>query len=117
MKSGSGLPNANRSAERTRTVEGCRERDFDDPKTGTMIGGHGYCTQDTRGHPLQRALHPTEELVNLMMFGRAYSNVFDGTKRLGSAKDFMALTFFTLLQALSGRRVAAREFRIRIPTR
>ena len=23
-----------------------------------------------------------------MMFGRAYSNVFDGTKRLGSAKDF-----------------------------
>ena len=28
-----------------------------------------------------------QELVNLMMFGRAYSNVFDGTKRLGSAKD------------------------------
>mmetsp|Transcript_22344 Transcript_22344/g.42117 ORF Transcript_22344/g.42117 Transcript_22344/m.42117 type:complete len:377 (+) Transcript_22344:30-1160(+) len=56
----------------TRGVEGCRDRDFDDPKTGVMIGGHGYCTQ---------------ELVNLMMFGRAYSNVFDGTKRLGSAKE------------------------------
>jgi len=56
----------------TRGVENIRERDVDDPKTGVMIGGHGYCTQ---------------ELVNLMVFGRAYSNVFDGTKRLGSAKD------------------------------
>ncbi|CAE7939800.1 Protein FAM188B [Symbiodinium microadriaticum] len=70
--SGCGVPLLLFSMVWTRTVEGCRERDFDDPKTGTMIGGHGYCTQ---------------ELVNLMMFGRAYSNVFDGTKRLGSAKD------------------------------
>jgi len=37
-----------------------------------MIGAHGYCTQ---------------ELVNLMIFGRAYSNVFDGSKRIGSIKD------------------------------
>jgi len=56
----------------TRGVEGIRDRDADDPKQVAMIGGHGYCTQ---------------ELVNLMVFGRAYSNVFDGTKRLGSAKD------------------------------
>jgi len=56
----------------TRGIEGIRERDVDDPKTVTMIGAHGYCTQ---------------ELVNLMVFGRAYSNVFDGTKRLGSAAD------------------------------
>mmetsp|Transcript_26607 Transcript_26607/g.58424 ORF Transcript_26607/g.58424 Transcript_26607/m.58424 type:complete len:385 (+) Transcript_26607:51-1205(+) len=56
----------------TRGVEGIRERDADDPKTVAMIGAHGYCTQ---------------ELVNLMVFGRAYSNVFDGTKRLGSPKD------------------------------
>lgn len=56
----------------TRGVEGIRDRDADDPKQVAMIGGHGYCTQ---------------ELVNLMVFGRAYSNVFDGTKRLGSAQD------------------------------
>eukprot|EP00928_Gymnodinium_smaydae_P071894 TRINITY_DN55369_c0_g1_i1.p1 TRINITY_DN55369_c0_g1~~TRINITY_DN55369_c0_g1_i1.p1 ORF type:complete len:381 (-),score=65.54 TRINITY_DN55369_c0_g1_i1:69-1211(-) len=56
----------------TRGMEGIRERDADDPKTAAMIGAHGYCTQ---------------ELVNLMVFGRAYSNVFDGTKRIGSAKD------------------------------
>jgi len=56
----------------TRGVEGIRERDADDPNTAVMIGGHGYCTQ---------------ELVNLMVFGRAYSNVFNGTKRLGSAQD------------------------------
>mmetsp|Transcript_6379 Transcript_6379/g.11133 ORF Transcript_6379/g.11133 Transcript_6379/m.11133 type:complete len:385 (+) Transcript_6379:2-1156(+) len=56
----------------TRGPEGIRARDADDEKTVAMIGGHGYCTQ---------------ELVNLMVFGRAYSNVFDGTKRLGSAKD------------------------------
>lgn len=56
----------------TRGIEGIRERDVDDPKNGIMIGGHGYCTQ---------------ELVNLMVFGRAYSNVFDGSKRLGNAKE------------------------------
>lgn len=56
----------------TRGVENIRERDADDPRQMAMIGGHGYCTQ---------------ELVNLMVFGRAYSNVFDGTKRLGSAQD------------------------------
>ncbi|CAJ1331424.1 unnamed protein product [Effrenium voratum] len=70
--SGCGVPLYLFSMVWTRGVESCRERDFDDPKTGAMIGGHGYCTQ---------------ELVNLMMFGRAYSNVFDGTKRLGTAKD------------------------------
>lgn len=70
--SGCGVPLYLFSMVWTRGIEGCRERDFDDPKSGAMIGGHGYCTQ---------------ELVNLMMFGRAYSNVFDGTKRLGSAKD------------------------------
>jgi|Transcript_90580 hypothetical protein len=60
----------------TRGVEGIRDRDADDPRQAVMIGGHGYCTQ---------------ELVNLMVFGRAYSNVFDGTKRLGSAKDGWAV--------------------------
>jgi len=49
---------------------------MDDPGSG-MIGSHGYCTQ---------------ELVNLCLFGRAYSNVFDGTKKLGSKEDgFMVL--------------------------
>lgn len=70
--SGCGVPILLYSMVWTRGVNNCRENDFDDPKTGSMIGGHGYCTQ---------------ELVNLMAFGRAYSNVFDGTKRLGSAQD------------------------------
>mmetsp|Transcript_97290 Transcript_97290/g.253539 ORF Transcript_97290/g.253539 Transcript_97290/m.253539 type:complete len:379 (-) Transcript_97290:96-1232(-) len=60
----------------TRGTRGIRESDADDPKAAVMIGGHGYCTQ---------------ELVNLMVFGRAYSNVFDGTKRLGSAKEGWAV--------------------------
>eukprot|EP00931_Biecheleriopsis_adriatica_P005693 TRINITY_DN107177_c0_g1_i1.p1 TRINITY_DN107177_c0_g1~~TRINITY_DN107177_c0_g1_i1.p1 ORF type:complete len:378 (-),score=86.09 TRINITY_DN107177_c0_g1_i1:90-1223(-) len=70
--SGCGVPLFLYSMVWTRGIENLRERDFDDPKTGSMIGGHGYCTQ---------------ELVNLMIFGRAYCNVFDGSKRLGSAKD------------------------------
>ena len=90
----SGLPcDPVRRAQRTRTVDGCRERDFDDPKTGTMIGGHGYCTQAQC--PVEKPVpvlnfSSLQELVNLMMFGRAYSNVFDGTKRLGSVKDTTA---------------------------
>lgn len=70
--SGCGVPLLMYSVVWTRGVDGIRERDVDDAKTGVMIGSYGYCTQ---------------ELVNLMVFGRAYSNVFDGTKRLGSAKD------------------------------
>merc|ERR1712228_876395 len=56
----------------TRGARGIRESDADDEKAAVMIGGHGYCTQ---------------ELVNLMIFGRAYSNVFNGTKRIGSERD------------------------------
>jgi len=70
--SGVGVPLLLYSLIWTRGAESIRERDVDDPNTAVMIGGHGYCTQ---------------ELVNLMIFGRAYSNVFDSTKRLGSAKD------------------------------
>lgn len=70
--SGCGVPLLLYSVVWTRGVDGIRDRDVDDPKSAAMIGAHGYCTQ---------------ELVNLMVFGRAYSNVFDGTKRLGSAAD------------------------------
>lgn len=70
--SGCGIPLLLYSLVWTRGVEGIRDRDADDPKSAAMIGAHGYCTQ---------------ELVNLMVFGRAYSNVFDGTKRLGSTQD------------------------------
>merc|ERR1719235_1901980 len=56
----------------TRGVEGIQKRDADDERSAVMIGGHGYCTQ---------------ELVNLMIFGRAYSNTFDGSKRLGSDQE------------------------------
>lgn len=77
--------------------------DVDDPKASGMIGDHGYCTQ---------------ELVNLMVFGRAYSNVFDGTKRLGNAKDgFCALQgapkrapvgFLSLFEAFNCMQVGSR---------
>mmetsp|Transcript_50125 Transcript_50125/g.119310 ORF Transcript_50125/g.119310 Transcript_50125/m.119310 type:complete len:384 (-) Transcript_50125:196-1347(-) len=70
--SGCGLALLLYSLVYTRGMEGIKERDADDPRAAVMIGAHGYCTQ---------------ELVNLMVFGRAYTNVFDGTKRLGSAKD------------------------------
>ena len=40
---------------------------MDDPKS-TLIGVHGYCTQ---------------EMVNLFLTGKASSNVFDGNLELG----------------------------------
>jgi hypothetical protein len=70
--SGCGVPLLMYSLVWTRGIKNIRDNDADDPKNITMIGAHGYCTQ---------------ELVNLMVFGRAYSNVFDGNKRLGSAAD------------------------------
>ncbi|CAL1540600.1 unnamed protein product [Lymnaea stagnalis] len=41
--------------------------DFDEPEQSTIIGSHGYCTQ---------------ELVNLFLTGRAVSNVFNDIERL-----------------------------------
>jgi len=69
--SGCGVPLLLYSLVWTRGLDGIKE-DVDDVKTGVMIGMHGYCTQ---------------ELVNLMIFGRAYTNVFDKTKRIGSPQD------------------------------
>ncbi|KAF4674715.1 hypothetical protein FOL47_008764 [Perkinsus chesapeaki] len=54
------------SAILTRGLEEVRE-DTDDPKGATMLGAHGYCTQ---------------ELVNLLLVGRAVSNTFDGQQSL-----------------------------------
>ncbi|XP_063964992.1 probable ubiquitin carboxyl-terminal hydrolase MINDY-4 [Lytechinus pictus] len=48
----------------------------------TLIGAHGYCTQ---------------EMVNLIVTGKAMSNVFNDTVELGSGKDV------TRLKGLSGR--------------
>jgi len=70
--SGSGLAVLLLSAVLTRGIRAVSKQDADDEKSAVMIGAHGYCTQ---------------ELVNLMIFGRAYSNVFDGSKRVGSQKD------------------------------
>lgn len=87
----------------TRGVEGIQKRDADDERNAVMIGGHGYCTQ---------------ELVNLMIFGRAYSNVFDGTKRLGSEQDGWcvlqgvpkrtSIGFLTLFEAFKCAEVGSR---------
>lgn len=74
--SGVGLASLLFSVVLTRGTMAIRKNDADDEKAAVMIGGHGYCTQ---------------ELVNLMIFGRAYSNVFDGSKRIGSGKDFCVL--------------------------
>jgi len=70
--SGSGLAALLLSVVLTRGPQAISKQDADDEKAAVMIGAHGYCTQ---------------ELVNLMIFGRAYSNVFDGSKRIGNVKD------------------------------
>ncbi|XP_038611659.1 LOW QUALITY PROTEIN: probable ubiquitin carboxyl-terminal hydrolase MINDY-4 [Tachyglossus aculeatus] len=61
------------SAICSRSVASVRE-DFDVP-TNHLIGAHGYCTQ---------------ELVNLLLTGRAVSNVFDGVMELDSGDGSMA---------------------------
>ncbi|XP_057698031.1 probable ubiquitin carboxyl-terminal hydrolase MINDY-4 isoform X2 [Corythoichthys intestinalis] len=55
------------SAIMSRSIDKLKE-DMDVP-TATLIGAHGYCTQ---------------ELVNLLLVGRAVSNVFDGDVKLDS---------------------------------
>uniref|UniRef100_A0A7S4VD22 Deubiquitinating enzyme MINDY-3/4 conserved domain-containing protein n=1 Tax=Alexandrium monilatum TaxID=311494 RepID=A0A7S4VD22_9DINO len=70
--SGCGLAALLLSAVLTRGARAVAKQDADDERAAVMIGAHGYCTQ---------------ELVNLLIFGRAYSNVFDGSKRIGSVDD------------------------------
>jgi len=70
--SGCGIAALLLSAVLTRGAKAVAKQDADDEKSAVMIGAHGYCTQ---------------ELVNLLIFGRAYSNVFDGSKRIGSDAD------------------------------
>ncbi|XP_074491370.1 putative ubiquitin carboxyl-terminal hydrolase MINDY-4 isoform X1 [Sebastes fasciatus] len=68
------------SAVLSRSIEKVRE-DMDVP-TNTLIGAHGYCTQ---------------ELVNLLLSGRAVSNVFDNDMELDSGNGNM-----TLLKGVKG---------------
>ncbi|KAM6939406.1 putative ubiquitin carboxyl-terminal hydrolase MINDY-4 isoform 1-T1 [Lycodopsis pacificus] len=68
------------SAVLSRSIEKVRE-DMDVP-TNTLIGAHGYCTQ---------------ELVNLLLCGRAVSNVFDNDLELDSGNGNM-----TLLKGVKG---------------
>ncbi|KAL2089975.1 hypothetical protein ACEWY4_014663 [Coilia grayii] len=69
------------SAILSRSIEGLRA-DMDVPTT-TLIGAHGYCTQ---------------ELVNLLLCGRAVSNVFNDEMRLESGTGI-----YTLLKGVSCR--------------
>ncbi|XP_060788571.1 probable ubiquitin carboxyl-terminal hydrolase MINDY-4 isoform X2 [Neoarius graeffei] len=69
------------SAVLSRTIPMVRE-DMDVP-TSTLIGAHGYCTQ---------------ELVNLLLCGRAVSNVFDNEMKLDSGNGN-----FTLLKGIRAR--------------
>ncbi|CAN9500396.1 unnamed protein product [Ophioblennius macclurei] len=62
------------SAVLSRSVEKIRE-DMDVPTT-TLIGAHGYCTQ---------------ELVNLLLCGRSVSNVFDNEMELDSGNGNVTL--------------------------
>eukprot|EP00741_Cyanophora_paradoxa_P000404 tig00000404_g395.t1 len=64
-RSGCGVVMVLYSAILTRGVANIR-KDMD-MSDATLIGSHGYCTQ---------------ELVNLLLMGRAHSNVFDGERRL-----------------------------------
>ncbi|XP_068563482.1 probable ubiquitin carboxyl-terminal hydrolase MINDY-4 isoform X3 [Cebidichthys violaceus] len=68
------------SAVLSRCIEKVRD-DMDVP-TNTLIGAHGYCTQ---------------ELVNLLLCGRAVSNVFDNDMELDSGNGNM-----TLLKGVKG---------------
>ncbi|XP_034387061.1 probable ubiquitin carboxyl-terminal hydrolase MINDY-4 [Cyclopterus lumpus] len=68
------------SAVLSRSIEKVRD-DMDVPTT-TLIGAHGYCTQ---------------ELVNLLLCGRAVSNVFDNDMELDSGNGNM-----TLLKGVKG---------------
>ncbi|XP_023125938.2 probable ubiquitin carboxyl-terminal hydrolase MINDY-4 isoform X1 [Amphiprion ocellaris] len=68
------------SAVLSRSVEKVRE-DMDVPST-SLIGAHGYCTQ---------------ELVNLLLCGRAVSNVFDDDMELDSGDGNV-----TLLKGIKG---------------
>ncbi|XP_067368662.1 probable ubiquitin carboxyl-terminal hydrolase MINDY-4 isoform X2 [Channa argus] len=68
------------SAILSRSIEKVRE-DMDVPTT-TLIGAHGYCTQ---------------ELVNLLLCGRAVSNVFDNDMELDSGNGNI-----TLLKGIKG---------------
>uniref|UniRef100_A0A668ANS7 Ubiquitin carboxyl-terminal hydrolase MINDY n=1 Tax=Myripristis murdjan TaxID=586833 RepID=A0A668ANS7_9TELE len=69
------------SAVLSRSVEKIRE-DMDVPTT-SLIGAHGYCTQ---------------ELVNLLLCGHAVSNVFDNDMELDSGNGNL-----TLLKGIKGR--------------
>ncbi|KAL7397319.1 hypothetical protein ABVT39_020108 [Epinephelus coioides] len=68
------------SAVLSRSIEKVRD-DMDVPTT-TLIGAHGYCTQ---------------ELVNLLLCGRAVSNVFDNDMELDSGNGNI-----TLLKGVKG---------------
>lgn len=68
------------SAVLSRSIQKVQE-DMDVPTT-TLIGAHGYCTQ---------------ELVNLLLCGRAVSNVFDDDVELDSGNGNM-----TLLKGIKG---------------
>lgn len=72
------------SAVLSRTIAKVRE-DMD-VSSNTLIGAHGYCTQ---------------ELVNLLLCGQAVSNVFDDIMELDSGGDGGSST--TLLKGISQR--------------
>ena len=64
-----------------------------DEAKGTLIGCHGYCTQ---------------EMVNLLLTGRAVSNVFDGDVELDSGGENKVPDFKNLFNYSSGHIMAKR---------
>lgn len=84
------------------------KEDMDVPTT-TLIGAHGYCTQVGNIHscllyhqlPSVLQLYCSvcwQELVNLLLCGRAVSNVFDGDMELDSGNGNV-----TLLKGIKGQ--------------
>ena len=86
------------SALLSRGVEGVRE-DMD-VATSPLIGGHGYCLQ---------------ELVNLLLVGRAHSNVFDGVVEMGEDQKLRGIAeqsdigYLTLFEALNPAHILVSE--------
>ena len=81
-----------------------------DEPTSQLIGAHGYCTQVCV--PLVLSLIHLfirlKELVNLILTGKAVSNVFDDTMTLGSGSDKVNSLFLTLALYMYGYQIYRR---------
>ena len=93
------------SALLSRGAEGVRT-DMD-VRESPLIGGHGYCQQ---------------ELVTLLLVGRAHSNVFDGVVEMGDDNSLRGIPdvsdcgYLTLFEALSAHNHTDTAYNVAVST-